>query len=104
MNRLPAIRPPAAMRCAGAMRCAAVLLVTLHAALPVSASAQTRGHHEGLGAGAPVKGMLAQGQDGRASHTVTEGGVERRLWIDTNRVAEFGQGGGPPTIRSTADA
>ena len=48
---------------------------------------------------APVKPAL--GQVSAPTHVTREGGVERRLWIDTGRVAEFGSDGAP-SVRAAA--
>jgi hypothetical protein len=71
------------------------------AALPMALVAQPRPHHQ-PGIDAPlVKPATAMQEKSLPSHVVREGNVERRLWIDTGHVADFG-GDGAPSIRQAA--
>jgi hypothetical protein len=67
----------------------------LHLAATAPALAQARGHQEDGAGVAPAKPALGPGSGSAPTHVTREGGVERRLWIDTGHVAEFGSDGAP---------
>ncbi len=80
------------------------IVVALQCAVPLPAAGQGRSHQE-IGAAPPLE-KAATGSPGKntaPSHVVNEGGVERPLWIDTTRVADFdAAGGGRPAVRAAA--
>jgi hypothetical protein len=83
----------------GRLHWCALALATL--ALPLPLAAQPRAHYQ-AGVDAPiVKPAAAVQEKSLPSHVAREGGVERRLWLDTGHVAEFG-GDGAPRIREAA--
>ena len=100
--RMPSLVPCTARR--GAVTALlATIAAALQPALAAPAPAQARAHQEdGAGlAGLPAKPPAAAATAGSPTHVSREGGLERRLWIDSGRVAEFG-GDGPPAIRAAA--
>jgi len=81
----------------------AAIAAALHPGVAAPALAQVRAHQDhGAGAaGLPAKPAAAAAAAGSPTHVSREGGVERRLWIDSGRVAEFGSDGAP-AIRAAA--
>lgn len=89
----------------GGLLAAAILLVALHAGGAAAAGDNPRRHiGSGAEATAPSKPPLEETKAPNPSHVAHEGGMERPLWIDTGRVAEFppAGGSGKPAIRPAA--